>query len=598
MVQFGPRLTGSDAHNDYIAWLQEEFAAAGLQLLDCDVYETDRWLAESFDLTVLDGAGAGPVTVASYMPRSQQTSAAGVTGPLVYGGTAPALSASGLDVTALEDAIALYPAALDAWASALAGTLMGAAEGSVLLVDLPMPVPLTAAAFLPISTFTNWDGHTEADFATVDYKRTWIEPGIELPLAPFVTTGAAAVVFILDTSQAALSGGYLPFLGGYQPLPALYVDRDTGATLRSLAAGRPRTRLTLTASRETVPTPTITAILPGVSDEVIIFNSHTDGQGFAEENAGVAFVHLARYFASRPAAERLQRTVVFALWPGHMTFDLPETQGWIDDHPDLVSRAVAALTVEHLGCTEWNDSIDLGYQATGEAELFGIWTTQGPLFELIKAAVVEHDIPRAVMLRPPVQFGVGGAFQGAGVPQMGAIAGPTYLVTVSPDGDLDKLDEALAARQIAWLADLAGQLDSASASDLRTGDPTLGLPSVPPSGAAAVSVERACTPAIPVATTTTPAPLLRNAGVMVQYLGYQAHADGVVVEVFTGHGEVSDVELELLHRGRVVDHTTLKHVGRRQRRVVLRTHGRPAPGRYAVALRVARHRAERAVTLD
>src|SRR5437879_1777039 len=32
MVDFGPRLTASQPHADYIAWLEHEFAAAGLQV--------------------------------------------------------------------------------------------------------------------------------------------------------------------------------------------------------------------------------------------------------------------------------------------------------------------------------------------------------------------------------------------------------------------------------------------------------------------------------------------------------------------------------------------------------------------------------------
>jgi hypothetical protein len=219
----------------------------------------------------------------------------------------------------------------------------------------------------------------------------------------------------------------------------------------------------------------VTAILPGASDETLIFNTHTDGQGFAEENGGVAFVQLARYFASRPPSKRLRRTLVFAAWPGHMTYDLPQTQGWIDAHPDLVKRAAAALTVEHLGCSEWVDTVDRGYHATGEAEMFAVWTTQGKMFELTRDTVVKHGLPRTALLRPPVQFGVGGAFQSAGVPQIGAIAGPEYLLTISDNGDLDKLDEHLAARQITWLADLAKQLDAVPAATLRQGDPTLGV---------------------------------------------------------------------------------------------------------------------------
>jgi hypothetical protein len=339
-----------------------------------------------------------------------------------------------------------------------------------------MPVPLTAGAFTPISTYLYWPGHTEADWAKSDYKRIWIMPGLGVPLNSFAAQGAAGVVFIADASFEALDGAYAPFTHGFEDVPALYVDRDTGDALRKQAAARPKARLRLSGTRRKAKTPSVTAVLPGRSKETLIFNTHTDGQGFAEENGGVAFLQLARHFASLPAHRRLNRTLVFAAWPGHMVADLPQTQGWIDAHPDLVSRAAAALTVEHLGCSEWIDTADRGYHPTGEAELFGIWTTQGKMFDLTKAAVVQHDIPRAALLRPPVQFGVGAAFQSSGVPQIGAIAGPEYLLTVSEHGDLDKLDEHLAARQIAWLADLARRLDGVSAADLRQGDPTLGLP--------------------------------------------------------------------------------------------------------------------------
>ena len=487
MVEFGPRLTASPNHERYVAWLEQELEGAGLGLLPCDGYTTDRWLAEDVALTILEGPAAGAAKIATYYPRSQETAPAGVTGPLVYAGTAPTLSASGTDVAALQAAIGRYPSELQSWAQGLPGALNGGPQGSILLVDLPMPVPLTGAAFLPAATYLNWPGHTVADWAAVDYKRVWIEPGLSIPLAPFQSMGAAGVVFICDASFEALKGGYLPFTHGFEPLPALYVDRDTGRSLRALAGTRPKTTLTLTASRRPSPTHAITAVLPGESDETLIFNTHTDGQGFAEENGGVAFLQLARHFASLPAHQRLNRTLVFALWPGHMVADLPQTQGWIDTHPDLVKRAAAALTVEHLGCSEWIDTLDQGYHATGDAELFGIWTTQGKMFELTRDTVVAGGIPKAALLRPPVQFGVGAAFQSTGVPQIGAIAGPEYLLTVSDNGDLDKLDEHLAARQIRWLADLARRIDGTPAAALRQGDPTLGV-GAPSSGSPAPPV--------------------------------------------------------------------------------------------------------------
>jgi hypothetical protein len=219
-------------------------------------------------------------------------------------------------------------------------------------------------------------------------------------------------------------------------------------------------------------------VLPGQSNETIIFNTHTDGQGFVEENGGVAFVQLARYFASRPAGRRLRRTLVFSAWPGHMVADIPQPQGWMNAHPDLVKRAAAALTIEHLGCSEWDDTVGSGYRPTGQTEMLFIWTTQGKMFELTRDGVVGHRLARTALMRPPAQFGVGGAYQTSGIPQIGAIAGPDYLLTISPNGDLDKLDERLAARQIAWIADLTRRIDPVPASTLRQGDPTLG-PSVP-----------------------------------------------------------------------------------------------------------------------
>ncbi|HEY1521428.1 MAG TPA: hypothetical protein VGF70_00315 [Solirubrobacteraceae bacterium] len=474
MVELGPRLTASPNHERYIGWLEDRLERAGLELPDCDGYTTERWLAQRHGLEIVEGAHHGPVKVATYYPRSQETPAHGVTGPLVYGGTAPSLSINGTDLNALRDAIERYPSELASWAQGLGGTLQGGAQGSILLVDLPMPVPLTAGAFLPIATYLSWPGHTIADWTAIDYKRAWIEPGLGVPLAPFQALGARAVVFVCDASFAALKGGYLPFTHGFEPLPALYLDRDEGRRLRAVASGRPGARLTLTASRRKAPTRAITAVLPGRSRETLIFNTHTDGQGFVEENGGVVFTQLARYFASLPPERRLRRTLVFAAWPGHMVADLPQTQGWIDSHSDLVGRAAAALTVEHLGCSEWVDSVDRGYHPTGQAEMFGVWTTQGKMFQLTRDATRAHRLPRTALLRPPAQFGVGAAFQSTGVPQIGAIAGPEYLLTISPSGDLDKLDERLAARQIAWLADLARRLDGVSAAELRRGDPTLG----------------------------------------------------------------------------------------------------------------------------
>ncbi|MBF4160787.1 hypothetical protein [Nocardioides acrostichi] len=477
MVEFGPRLTGNASHRAFTSWLEREFVRAGAVLRPCDQYAYRRWSVRDVDLHLLEGPQAGPTRVATYYPRSRQTPQAGIEAPLVYGGTLPSPSVDPADLGSLPEALAAYPGRLTTWAQGLSGTLggPGSLQGSVLLVDLPVPVPLTAGAFLPLTTYLHWPGHSEADVAVSDYSRSWSMPGLGVPLAPFEELGVAAVVFVVDRSFEALQGNYLPFDSGHEPLPALYVDRDEGARLRAAAATRPTTRLRLTAGEKDVSVPSVTAVIPGRGDETLIFNTHTDGQGFVEENGAVALVHLARHFGSLPPGRRLRRTLVFACWPGHMSGELPELEGWMAAHPDLVASAAAAMTIEHLGCTEWLDSAALGYHATGENEFFGVWTTQGPMFELARDSLAPRPkLARTALLRPPVQFGVGGAFQDNGVPQIGALAGPEYLLTVSENGDLDKLDEALAAEQIAWFADMARRIDALDAETLRSGDPTLG----------------------------------------------------------------------------------------------------------------------------
>ena len=580
MVDLGPRLTGSPAHERYIGWLEDELVKAGAQLLPCDDYAYERWSAERFGLDVLDGPAPGRVKVASYYTRSQETPAQGVTGPLVYGGALPVPSLSSGDLSTLQPGLARYPDDLATWAQATRGRL-GPLDGAILVVDVPMPVPITSAAFLPIAQYLHWPGHGVEEWSQIDYRRTWIMPGLGVPLAPVQGLGAAGVVFIVDASWEALSDNYLPFDHGHEPIPALYVDREVGRALRAQTGDRPNARLTLTASRAKVKVPSVTAVLQGESKECVILNTHTDGQGFVEENGGIAFVHLARHFGSLPPGQRLKRTLVFAAWPGHMSGALPELEGWMAAHPDLVERAAAAMTIEHLGCSEWRDTADRGFHATGEHEMFGCWVSQGKLFEVTRDALVATGdaMARTALLRPPVQFGVGGAFQQAGVPQIGAIAGPEYLLTMKPNGDMDKLDERLAAAQTAWLADILRRIDPISAEELRAGDPTLGS-SAP---GADESTKSACGPG-----DRFVADAGKGRALVVRFYGRRRRVHGGVVLRLQATGEpVGGVVVELRRGGKLVARSRAVRVTDALREVVLHRPKRrrfPA-GRYTLVVR-------------
>ena len=289
-------------------------------------------------------------------------------------------------------------------------------------------------------------------------------------------------MFALDASPANARGQYTPFIWGYFDFPALIVDRPTGDKLRVQAAGVPKARLTLTATLTNTTSDSLVAILPGggATDELMVVNTHTDGQNAFEENAGIACVALAKHFASLPKSAR-NRTLVFSCVTGHFSGGgQPQTQGFIDDHPDLIKRAAAALTMEHFGSQEWNDDAS-GYHYTGQVEVGAIFHSQTPIalpgIDSLQAA----DLRRSELLRPAAVtfFGVGASLHQAGVPSIAFIAGPNYLLALDGDrGHIDKLDPARFAREIRWSADLLTRLDKVPAAQLAAGDSAVLRPGV------------------------------------------------------------------------------------------------------------------------
>lgn len=474
MVDLGPRFTGSDAHNRFIDWLDEGFRSAGCQMLPRDEFAFNRWLVDRWGLELLEGPGQGPVPVAAYQPYSGDTSPAGVVAPLVYLGAAPPLALSGnpQDITALRDAIERLRAELDDWARAAIAGIPGGVKGKIVLVDTQM-APLTERDFAPLTTY-DYDPGAPL-LGTPNFKRTVFS---EIPSAGvFVDAGAAGYICTLDASPDCAAGIYGPYGNAITGLPSLLIDRDTGAKLREHAAATPRARLTMTASIERTTTPQLVGMLPGdgSSDEVMILNTHTDGMNFVEENGGVGLVWLAKYFAQR----RLKRTLVFSAVSGHFAGPdtggdgLPQTEGFIARHPDLVKRAAATFTIEHLGCSEWLDD-EFGYHPTGEPDMFVIWHSQTPIAEPVVASMPANRLRHSRALRPAGNYmiAVGTAFNERGVPTVSSIVAPNYLVSWADGGHLEKFMPARAALEVRWAADLVTRLDSIPAAVLAAGDST------------------------------------------------------------------------------------------------------------------------------
>jgi phospholipase C len=69
-------------------------------------------------------------------------------------------------------------------------------------------------------------------------------------------------------------------------------------------------------------------------------------------------------------------------------------------------------------------------------------------------------------------------------------------------------------------------------------------------------------------------------------LGVTGHLHGLVLELRTSHGTLTELEVDLIHRGRRVARHPVAKLSHAERRVVLKVHGRPpGAGRYTVDVR-------------
>jgi len=308
MAKLGPKYTGNEAHNAFVEFLASHLHECGLDVAR-ERYAFPRWEAHRWEITVTPISGTGfKIPVTSYFPYSGETPAAGVTGELVYAGHAPSFDLSGL-------------------------------QGRVALVDFATSVRKFGEMYKP------WGIYPADENFPAEYQPA--RGGVN-DLAQFQKAGAVGVILAwTDISDANAADQYTPFSRPLQGIPGLYVGRETGVKLKSLASSGANATMILEADvHPDTPTDTLIANLPGTNaDEVIIVNTHTDGPNATEENGGLGILALAKYFARLSKSES-RRTIVFPLTTGHFAGPwVPSMRGVIEKHPDLIKKAVAALTV-------------------------------------------------------------------------------------------------------------------------------------------------------------------------------------------------------------------------------------------------------------
>ncbi|HEV2530629.1 hypothetical protein [Phenylobacterium sp.] len=414
LAAWAPCFTGSPSHNAWVDWLGAQLKAAGIAPRR-QAFRFPYWQPHSYGLW-LDGK---PVHATGYRPHSGSTGPAGVTAPMVYAGVTPNLDVSG-------------------------------AAGKIVLIDVAALARPNLAGTTPVQT------------------------GMGAPnLDPAIKAGARAVVYIWNGfSDANAQWQMQPFFGPPTTVPTLWVGQAAGARLKAAAAKGANLKFVLDATEHPdTASDTVWGLLPGATDEVVVVNTHTDGCNATEENGGLAIVALAHALAKLPRAKR-RRTYVFLMTTGHFSHGfIRGAESWQKENPELMAKAVACMTCEHLGAREWRDVAGV-YKDTGTFTPATAYTPTQPMARLFTEVAAASGAPAMTAIDPtaPGQrfYGEGSSFWRAGVPTVAYITGPDYLMAAPPHGgEIEKLDKARLHQELVVFARTLERIEGLSREQIK-----------------------------------------------------------------------------------------------------------------------------------
>ena len=446
MNSFGPRYTGSKAHQAYIDYLKGEVKKLGFEVYS-DPFYFERWEEAESSLKIL-GETETQIPVSSAHPYSGKTSDEGITAPL-YRFKNPA------DIKNLKDKIAVF---------------------EVSNID-----------FIPSEiAFDKRSAYPEDALMEAKYEGPVITTFVKFIFGMLAKAGKAkAAVFVWKgLHDDCVKGQYLPFILEYQNLPILWVNETDGMTLLKAADQNKTANLILKADMdEHAYTESFYCVKKGTKDgESVIINTHTDGPNCVEENGPVAILEMMKALKD----EELERTHVFVFTTGHFrlpsfkdisTGSFQSASRWMAMHRQLWDgkhghlKCVANLTLEHLGCKEWRE-VDGEYKYTGKPDLELVYTGNKVMDKLYIDTVKERETVRTLTLRGHnmLHFGEGQNFFTMGVPGICMVPAPYYLCVESESHEMEKFDPELMREQTDTFMKLVYKIEKMSAAELGRSD--------------------------------------------------------------------------------------------------------------------------------
>jgi hypothetical protein len=383
------------------------------------------------------------VPVTSYFPYSGKTPSKGITAKLQYGGTLP-----GVDWSMIN------------------------AKGKIVHFDVPLsPMPLGKW----YKVWEIYDNKGDHDFPASESRTPYIAALPSSLLADAKKAGAVGVTLgWRNISDGNARYQYAPFSQKYEGVPAVWVGRSATDRLGELSGDNDVANITLEADITTSSTDTLLATLAGTrSDEIIIVNTHTDGPNAFQENGGIGLLACAKYFSQISQGDR-NRTILFVLATGHFAEPYVSSSQWMKDRPELVQKAVASLSMEHLGATEWvDDPSTLFYHPTGKTEMNFAFCPSKVMADILSDSLKGTAAGRIALVDPETNhmLSMGNAVYHAGIPTISYISFMNYMQAIPPNGYIDKLNPTRMHEEILAFAGAIEQLDKAKGEDLRANTP-------------------------------------------------------------------------------------------------------------------------------
>lgn len=439
MNSFGSRTTGSKGHQEFITWIKQQLGSMGFQIYS-DTYSFERWEEKKRALFI----NQEEIHVSSVYPYSGETDHNGVTGELIY----------------------------------VKNGNYNKAKGKIAVIKI------NTVKKLPIGLIMNkreaFPSNTGIVAGDGDLVLTSVLKNPNLKKAR--EKGVKAVILIWNgVSNNKVEDQYLPFTDQYKGIPAIWVNETEGKKVLAAAERKEQGTIILEAEKQhNSSTESFYVKIEGKNnEETILINSHTDGINVVEENGALGMLSMIRYLQnSHP-----ERTMIFAFITGH--FRLPVFKGtsqatstWLLKHPELWDgengnkKAVAGITVEHLGSMEWKENAEGEYEATGNIQTEYTYIGNKKMGEIWKQANENRSLTRTVMIRGhnKFEFGESQPLFEAGIPVIGLIQMPDYLMVSSKGMEMDKFNISLMREQVESLIEAILIVDKTSRDQLGKSD--------------------------------------------------------------------------------------------------------------------------------